>query len=113
MLETIATLISLCKESLAGLKWVKEKYDARTFTPEQTAILKAAAQSNGIIQIVTASSLLHVFAGSTMFDSDSDPSYGARHLDAFAELCGMGLITHHGGEMFCLNGKGFDVAKNL
>jgi hypothetical protein len=64
MIETIATLVTLCKEALAGVKWTKQEYDAKKLSPEEKAILQAAADQ-GIIQIVRCECLLVVFAGNT------------------------------------------------
>jgi hypothetical protein len=112
MLEYVATLVTLCKNALSALKWTKEQYDSVHFSKEEKAILVASADQ-GIIQIVTCESLLSILAGEITFDDPADPAYCARHLDAFAQLCDRGLITHHGDDMFCLNGKGFELARKL
>jgi hypothetical protein len=112
MIETIATLVTLCKEALAGVKWTKQEYDAKKLSPEEKAILQAAADQ-GIIQIVRCECLLVVFAGNTDFQNFSDPTYRARHFSAFAQLCDKGLIDSQGDSLFCLNGKGFEVARSL
>ncbi|MBU4273087.1 MAG: hypothetical protein KKA28_14600 [Planctomycetes bacterium] len=108
----VSTLVLLCKNALAALKWTKEHYESTRFSEEEKAILVAAADQ-GAIQIVLSDSLLSVFGGGILFTAPADPTYRARHLDAFAQLCDRGLITHHEGEMFCLNGKGFELARKV
>ena len=111
MLEYVTTAIAVCKAALGTLKWTKEKYEAKSFSEADNDILRAAADQ-GIIQIVKASSLLTVFAGRTDFQRN-DPAYGARYLDAFMELCDKGLVTYHDDDLFCLNSKGFEIARAL
>lgn len=111
MIEYVTAAIAVCKAGLATLKWTKEKYDTGSFSDAEKDILRAAAEQ-GTIQIVKAASLLTVFAGGTDFQG-RDPARGARYLDAFMELCDKGLVTYHDDELFCLNSKGFEIARAL
>lgn len=124
-LETLMTLVNLCKEAIATRKWLMAKQEAieeRQLSQREADILHAAAKGgvgNGRIQVIRSASGHFVFAGGKQFGESSYEV--AKHLDAFYSLCDRGLVRHTGGTRhdgtlvpsFQITGEAFDLDREL
>jgi uncharacterized protein YjhX (UPF0386 family) len=82
-------------------------------TEREKEMLVAALHKEGKIYVFGTSAGEFVRAGSLNCIDEADPSVRARALEAFEKLARRGLIRHESGQLFCLSGSGFDVARKL
>jgi predicted nucleotide-binding protein len=87
---------------------------AYQISEEEKELILASGKEGKFILMSVGNSLRNwVVAEHTNFVKDDDPAFTARYMEAFEGLQEKKLVTHQGGKLYLLTGKGFKTQTKL
>jgi len=99
-------------EDKVGKTSSPHKQHDRPLTEPEEQLLRSAAH-DGVIQVLETDQLGKWVRSGRDFVDQTDPVFAAIYYEALEELLLRGLVTHAGGILYRLTGKGFALARQL
>ena len=111
----LITLVTICKEALAGRNKVVNIFRKRRLTEEEKELLVATYKGKGKFYFCSIDAIPGgwIRAGSKEFLDNKDYAYNAKYLEAFRFLCERGYVEHKSGKLFMLTSSGYKRAMKL